>query len=248
MKRLLAVFLILPFISGCGEFSQRVKDLVINTLAIDNEMHLVGTTSLDLGGIVLPNINHEIIHPSLGKLGLLSIHGDNQVSFQLNISVLTPNLNVSDAILPNGKKVPLIGDLPTVVLPVKGTGASFYITLAKGAAVVGFALPFKNFGGELGEELGSFSVIPTFQVKDFKVAGGLFYSENPGESGLGAFIDISDLLDRAFPNTGVEPPVLVEDGDYELDYEQSVYSKDEQKASSNYLIDLNNEGRVLELY
>ncbi len=248
MKRLLAVFLILPFLSGCGEFSQRVKDLVVNTLAIDNDMHLVATTSLDLGGIVLPNIKHDVIHPKLGKLGLLSIHGDNQVSFQLNISVLTPNLNVSDAILPNGKKVPLIGDLPTVVLPVKGTGASFYITLAKGAAVVGFALPFKNFGGELGEDLGSFSVIPTFQVKDFKVSGGLFYGENPGESGLGAFIDISDLLARAFPNTGVQPPILIEDDGLELDYEESIYTKDEEKASGRYLRDLHNEGRVLELY
>ncbi len=247
MRKILFFLLGALLISGCGQQQKRVKDLVIDSLAIDSDMHLLASALLDLGGIQLPEFKEKIIHPQLGEIGTVVLQDDNRISFQINLSTLTPNIVELDVRLPNGKKLPMIGDTPSIVLPVKGTSIKFYIALAQGSAVAGFALPFKEFGGELGDEYGSFSVMPSFKVKGHKVAGGLFYGERAGESGLGAFIDITKLVGLGID--GIPSPILTDDDDYELDdVAGSEFSKDEGKASENYLLDLSNNQVKLEIY
>ncbi len=242
--KFLKVLMILPFLFSCGQQAKRVKDLVIDTIAIDKDMHLLSTATLDLGGISLPNFREDIDHPQLGKVGVVSIHGDNQISFQINLSTLTPSLVDLDVKLPNGKKLPLIGSNPAIVFSVKGTSIKFYVSLAQGAAVAGFAIPFKDFGGQLGEEYGSFSIMPTFEVKGHKIAGGLFYSKTPGESGLGAFIDVTKLVGLGVGE--VPTPIFIGD-EYEVDLSGSEYEKSESKSSDKYLRELSDDERELEI-
>jgi hypothetical protein len=123
-----------------------------------------------------------------------------EISIGLNLSELA-DVDADDALLPNGTSIPIggLGNTPIIGLAVGKTAARAYFALGSGVALLGFAIPIREFDG-IGRSMGKANAFLPFEFGPVRGTGGLFGGPNPGQTGPGLFVDIGPLLENMVQN------------------------------------------------
>jgi hypothetical protein len=139
--------------------------------------------------------NPEDTSQIIGSLSLKEVFPKGaEVTIGLDLTVLA-DLDSDNALLPNGTSIPIggLGDTPIIGIPVADTAAKAYFALGSGVAVLGFAVPIREFD-EIGRRTGRSNLFLPFDFNVIRGTGGMFCSPNPGKTGLGLFVDIGPLI------------------------------------------------------
>ncbi len=186
--------------SGCGK-NQILRDVSAKTQQSEAGHVSVEITSVwDTGNIRVPAVTLPIPdpnHPSItiGSVSLKEVFPSGaEISVGLDLTELA-DVDSDDALLPNGTTIPIggLGDTPVIGLKVGDTAARAYFALGSGVALMGFAIPIREFDG-LGRSMGRSNAFIPFQFGDVRGTGGLFSSPDSGQTGPGLFVDIGPLL------------------------------------------------------
>ena len=163
LKTFIFISLSLVFIS-CGSDKAMVNNIDVET-SIDQsgDVYMILTADLGIGNLQLPTASFPIILPNDGReIGLVSLTGSlsgkNLLSIDLNISEAA-NLEMASVRLPNGALIPLVADNPVLTIPVGRV--EVYLSLVKGAQVLGVSVPIKSFDS-LGRKVGTTALMPIF--------------------------------------------------------------------------------------
>lgn len=188
--------ILFSFVS-CGARKPMVRDLNVSTDYVNGDVHLSLNAQLSIGNARLPSASFPVLHPrSRQAIGMVSLstlaQGGNLLDLNLNLSTIS-TLSATNARLPNGSVLPLIGLNDTIVIPL-GRKVELYLSFGDGLAALGVSIPFKTLDS-IGRRVGHNSLFPVFNIKEVFGAAGLFFSRNPGENGFGFFCDISNVLD-----------------------------------------------------
>lgn len=199
-------------LTGCGKgggLGGMVEDVQVSTIERDGQLYGQLTATLNTGAMMIAGLDVPIVNPKQpGKiLGHVSINsnfcgqsfcGGSVLKVDMNISAIS-NGGPLDHTLPNGAPVP-IGNIEqgaVVALPIGHTGARLYVGMGKNVALVGFALPFKQFDS-IGQYVPGVNLWQPFDLGE-KGRGivGIFTGMQPGQSGLGLFVDLSGVLKKS---------------------------------------------------
>jgi hypothetical protein len=226
-KKLLALrcALIICFLPACGKFNKGVESIDASLNEVNGQQVLSVSTELALGGIGLPLMSAPIYLPGKGVVGDLTMGG----------SLLTLNLSLFDALgvnselvfLPNGGQVPFIAENEAIMLNVGQTAISVYLLVSQNTVVLGVAIPVKQLDG-VGSSIGYSSLFPIFPLNKFQVSAGLFTHANAGENGIGAFFDLSPLMENLW---GGKKMILAEGSSPDISFEQIEQRNSAQKRS-----------------
>ncbi|MCB9095018.1 MAG: hypothetical protein H6621_08130 [Halobacteriovoraceae bacterium] len=237
--------LISTFFVSCGGVKQRITDVQIRQTVENMDAILNLDAKLDLGNIYLPDLEQDIDLPGRGNIGTVKL-GSDFISVKVNLSELVPSLE-TNGVLPNGAGLPLIGNNPVVVIPVrvKNSYIHVYVSLVPGATAIGVTIPFKEL-----DRIDRYSAFfPPFNIKDVQAAAGLYTSETAGESGIGAFFNISNIISNGVLDTEsglIYVPMLGDSSEsYEFDYATRVNSDEEQKSIDSVLYKLHRQKSTL---
>jgi hypothetical protein len=201
--RLMAVIASVPMagaMTACGK-DNLIRSVSGETKILDNGNAVVEVKSVwDTGNVRVPAIDLPIPNPedtsqTIGSLSLKEVFPTGaEVTIGLDLTVLA-DLDSDNALLPNGTSIPIggLGDTPIIGIPVADTAAKAYFALGSGIALLGFAVPFKEFD-EIGRNTGRSNLFLPFDFGSVRGTGGMFCSPNPGKTGLGLFVDIGPLI------------------------------------------------------
>lgn len=209
-KSLFALSLLFIFVS-CGSNKPSVRDIKVDPHYEGADLYLSVSADLSIGNLSLQNISLPIIVPSSGEnIGSVSMvsqmDGANLLDIDLNVSAVA-NVQGQEARLPNGNPLPLIGSNQTIVIPVS-KGAQIYLTLDNGQVAIGTAIPIKTLD-QVGANVGSASLFPSFHIDRAVGSAGLFTSKTAGQNGIGLFVDVSAYLeDVMFMDLGFDPSIM----------------------------------------
>lgn len=188
---------------GCG--NGKVKVTGVDVEVSDVEGDAFAAVDIDIeneGNFRLPAFDLPIIDPKnpgeiYGTLSskVLAGNAGNQVGVSVN---LTKALRVplGDPSLPNGADLPIAGleDAALIRLPVAMSRSEVYIAIGNGVAVVGATLSIKEFD-RLSQYTPGLNIFPYFCF-DFNVcaSAGVYLGEEEGKSGIGLFVDASQVV------------------------------------------------------
>ena len=251
-KALVLGVLTLALVS-CGGSQPMVDNVSISTDQIDGDIYVGLDADLSIGNLSLPNASFPIILPKSGKeIGQLSLmttlEGKNQLSVDVNVSE-TANLDLSSVALPNGSKVPLIGDRPVIAVPI-GKGAQVYISLTQDSAAIGLSVPISSFDA-LGAKVGKTSLMPVFNTNGIVGAAGIFTSSSPGQNGFALVADVSGALGNLVKSNVLEDHssrmVEKQMASDELDFNLEAPTRSQKKVIDRELYRMHRRDQQLEL-
>ncbi len=209
-KMFFALPLLFALVS-CGSNKPTVKDIQVQPRYEGADLYLSVSADLSIGNLTLQNVSLPIIVPNTGEnIGSVSMvsqmDGANLLDIDLNVSAIA-NVQGQEARLPNGNPLPLIGSNQTIVVPV-AKGAEVYLTLNNGQVAIGTAIPIRTLD-QVGANVGSASLFPSFHIDKAVGSAGLFTSKTPGQNGIGLFVDVSAYLDQImFMDLGFDPTIM----------------------------------------
>lgn len=245
-KLLLVSFLLpLVFIS-CGKNGQKiVTDIDVDQRIIQDKVYIDVEAKLDLGNTTLFPGKIPIKVPKKGVIGEVEV-GVDFIKVSVLLSELV-KLQVQDTVLPNGERLPLISTNKVVVLPLDKSGKSYlYISLVGGAKAIGFSLAIKELD-KLGQELKTpTGLFPKVMIKNIAVFAGLYTSPNPGENGLGVFVDLNPLF-KVLAYNGAWFELNQGASNAELDYSDVKTSSKKDRHVKGYLFKLHQKNSVLNI-
>ncbi len=241
--------LLTVFLVSCGGAKNTITDVKVNQTVVDEDIYLHLDATLDLGNILLPNFAGPILIPGRGEVGQVEL-GQDFIAVDVNLSEIIPQLE-TEGELPNGASLPFIKDNPVVTLPIKGSNIEVYISLANGAPALGVSIPIREL-----DRIGVYSAFfPAFRLDKLLVAGGIYSSVNAGESGIGAFFDLSQIIKLKLGNEPQEEKGMFADilaiGDsskYGISTDTERTSRRTQKKIDRVLYKLHQERKTVELY
>lgn len=196
--------------TGCGKnagVASMVEGIEVRTYENAGDLWAELKAQLSTGALILSGLNLPILDPKnpgavYGNLAVNSTFcgsascGGSQLTVQLNVSKITHTSALSP-LLPNGTSIPVGGLESTtiVALPVGNTGARIYVGIGSNVALLGFALPFKEFD-KIGTYVPGINLFQPFGQGTDSVHGvvGLFTGAGAGQNGMALFIDMSGLL------------------------------------------------------
>ena len=207
----------------------------------------LNTGSLDLPSVVFPVMNPQAPGEELGKISLLKmVGGGSKLAIDLNLTRAAQIQGTDESFLPNGSPLPLSLPAGTAVFgfPVAHTGIKAYFALGPHTAVMGAALPIREFL-PLGQKFGILNIFPSFHVGAVSGIAGLFLSPVPEQNGLAVFADLSGAL-SVEAMRGVEqdwsPPGK---NDPRVEFKEPLPSKDIQKKVAHDLDEVGKTSGVL---
>ncbi|OFZ19911.1 MAG: hypothetical protein A2X94_14745 [Bdellovibrionales bacterium GWB1_55_8] len=189
--------------TGCGggNDSNLFKSVGLSSYQENGDLYvevksLLQTGSMQLLSIELPIIDSHDPSKVYGKLAVRqSFNGTAELALALNVSD-TVNLPEFDGKLPNGTAIPVGGldQVPVVGLPIGGSSAKVYIAYGAGVAMIGVAVPLREFDG-MGQSVGNANIFPVFDFgKGVRGLGGIFTGMSPGQSGIALFVDAATAI------------------------------------------------------
>lgn len=210
-SRISVFVLAILFLASCGKTPSLnfVKNVELKTYQKDNQAYGQVKTNLDTGSIQLPGLSLPIVDPrapqiTYGNLGIvLNLNGSTDIVIDVNLSAVA-QLPGGPVSLPNGTALPVGGlnGADVIELPVDRTGAKVYVAFGAGVALVGTAVPIREFNG-IGSYVGGANLFTAFQVGgNVRGIAGVFTGRNEGQNGIGFFVDASKLLQ---PQQPVQP-------------------------------------------
>lgn len=245
MMRIGILALLPMFLVSCGGSKGKITDVRVDQSVVGSDSYLHLSATLDLGNIYLPSFKSEIMLPGRGPIGEVEL-GADFVDIALNLSEVVPQLETG-GLLPNGAKLPLIKDNPVVVLPLGRSNIKVFVSLVHGATALGISIPVKEL-----DEIGRYSAFfPPFQVKTMTVAAGVYSSDSPGLSGIGAFFDLTKVLGMGVTDSSSGSDYLYvpmgANESYELGIQTEVTNSKTQRKIDKVLYRLHRKKKVIEL-
>lgn len=230
-------------LSSCGKFTKVVSHVQVEQTLDNGEAFISLEADLDLGNMSLPiDFKRKIELPGKGVVGELQLKSD-KILIDINVTALAPNMN-TQAELPNGAELPLIGLNPVVVLPVRGTQIEVYLSLVNGASAVGVSIPIKEL-----DKIGRYSAFfPRFKLGQVLLSAGIYSNDFPGESGMGAFFDITKVLQGIVEDSSSGQSyeyVTFAEGHHSFDYDTEENSKTTQRKIDKVIHKLHRKRKVL---
>jgi hypothetical protein len=215
LGRFFALIAMAAVMTGCGN-NFKVSEVKVATQDMGGDAYASVQANVRTGRMRLPSFELPILDPKnpqeiYGRLRSQQIAGlqGSQITIALNLSksIKAP---FAEPVLPNGDPLPIGGleDAAVVALPVAQTRAKIYVALGEGIAVIGTALPIKEFDSFTGYVPG-LNLFPVFCFeRGICASAGAFVGEREGESGLGLFVDAGAALYRDAREKGVELSTL----------------------------------------
>lgn len=200
MKKALSGFIttvMLVFLVSCGGSGSNVLNgIQVSTSQTGNDTYLSFAANLNLGAMSFASISLPIIHPRgqtpIGSLELTAgLAGQSQIKINVNMSAVA-DINVSQAVLPNGNMIPLIANNPTIAIKIGG-GARVYLTLGQGVTAIGVAVPISAFD-QIGQTLPGLNFFPIIQQGNVVATAGIFTGAQAGQNGIAVVADVSKLV------------------------------------------------------
>lgn len=189
--------------TGCGK-NELLKSASGKTSTFDNgNLGVTLTTVWDTGDVSVPAVQFPIPNPNdtSQKIGSLALKPVFPTGAEVEIAIdftSIADIDADDALLPNGTSIPIggLGDTPVVGIPIADTKAKAYFALGSGIAVLGFAVPIREFD-EIGRNTGQSNLFLPFEFFNVRGTGGLFAGPRTMQTGLGLFADIGKLIQEA---------------------------------------------------
>ena len=200
MKKTLSgiiTIVMLMFVVSCGGSGSNVLNgIQVSTSQVGNDTMMSFSANINLGAMSFASISLPILHPRgqtpIGSLELTSgLAGQSQIKINVNMSAVA-DINVSQAVLPNGNMIPLIANNPTIAIKIGG-GARVYLTLGQGVTAIGVAVPISAFDS-IGQSLPGLNFFPIVQQGDVVATAGVFTGLQPGQNGIAVVADVSKLV------------------------------------------------------
>ena len=183
---------------GSGNFTKVLNSIEVSTVEDQStqEVQLSFTTDLNLGNMSFPAISLPIMHPKkaypIGQLDLVpALNNKNQLKVSFNVTQLA-DLQVSQAVLPNGNPIPMIASNQVISVNIGSNGKLYFAATSTGV-VVGLALPIKSFDG-IGRALPGINFFPVNSYGKINATAGLFTSAEAGKNGLAIVADFSKAI------------------------------------------------------
>lgn len=206
MKMLKHYLLLIPmsliFVScgGSSALNSIVNAVNINQIEEDGKITLDAEFQINAPGITLPSITYPVVvrGEQKGTVSLISNGpGQNAVRVSANITDLINLPEFADPNLPDGEQIPVIGigNANVIAIPLGDGGNTLYLATGNDVAMVGVAVIIKQLDA-LGRTILGVNTFVPFQGNGFAGTAGFFTSVNPGESGIGIFLDVKGILDR----------------------------------------------------
>ena len=183
---------------------QVVKDMQLSAHQDKQDIILELKTMLSMGNTQTAALDLTIADPyhpdeMYGRLGLRQVLAPgsamtSELDLEINFTKLT-GLNVLAGPLPNGTPIPVYtGQNPVLGIPVGGDGIRIYGSYGPGTAMIGIAVPIREFNAA-GSYVGGLNVFPMFEFGGgVRGVAGFFAGNQPNQSGLALFVDASAAL------------------------------------------------------
>lgn len=195
-------------VGGCGKNSKfdMVKDVAVKSLLQDGQAYGQVKVGLDTGNILLPAFQLPIFDPRnpkvvFGSVGMRPrLDGKTELEVDLNLTELA-QIPGSGALLPNGTSLPIGGlDNLRVLDIVITNGIHIYAAIdfnmaatENAIAMIGVAIPFREMDS-VGNYVGGADLFAGFNFGPVKGVAGIFASNQSNKTGIGLFLDASELL------------------------------------------------------
>lgn len=197
--------------SGVSPSSGIVNDISIKTYTVGSDQWMQMSTILNTNGFQMASVNVPITNPNDHSItyGNVSVNASLCSTKPCKYTAdLTVALNVTqaslshtlDPYLPNGTAVPIGGIDPALIvsLPIATTSVSnsriyFAFDRVSGVGMLGAALTFAAFD-PLGNYVPGLNYFQPFQINNVSLSAGIFAGAATNTTGIGLFVDISNLL------------------------------------------------------
>lgn len=240
------------FMISCGQVPTNIlRKIDVQTSEQQEGTVVIFTAKLNLGAMSLAYLDLPIFHPktkiSIGSIRVFSgITGENGIQLNLNLASVS-DLSSSIPLLPNGHRVPLLGENEVIVLDV-GQNGHVYLLLGATVKAIGFALPIHAFDS-IGQVLPGLNLFPILPIGDVIGTAGLFTSAFAGENGIAVVADVTSAFQE---QNVVNKNILraqrdVEFDGVELDYDSFSVSKKQKRKIDLQLYRLHQKKAVLEV-
>lgn len=248
MRRIISGFVtvvMLSFLVSCGGSGSNVlTGIQVSTSQNGNDTMMSFAANINLGAMSFASISLPIIHPRgqtpIGSLELTSgLAGQSQIKINVNMSAVA-DINVSQAVLPNGNLIPLIANNPTIAIKIGG-GARVYLTLGQGVTAIGVAVPISAFDN-IGQSLPGLNFFPIVQQGDVVATAGVFTGLQPGQSGIAVVADVSKLVNfgSLMPSSQLMAKSMsAQEESIKLDYRSQKPSAARENQLKSFLANLN---------
>jgi hypothetical protein len=209
-KRTMLTLSTLVLVSGmtaCGKTgtNQYVKAIYVETDVQDNDNWVSLNSTLNVANLSFPSLRLPIVDPRdpsdlYGTFEISPIMGstDNALKVALNLSKVSGLPGAGMPTLPNGNSLPMRAPfgVDLIELDIQQINSKIYVALGQGVAVLGVAVAIKEFD-ILNRYLPGANIFMGFNIQGVVGNAGIFTGEQSGTSGIGLFVDFSNLLPKA---------------------------------------------------
>jgi hypothetical protein len=187
---------------SCAKINNVVLDANLKSYVIEEDMWVDADATVNLGKLSLGAIDLPIVNPRNKErvFGQIVIKPrldstTSDISLKVNISEIAMLPATDLATLPNGAELPVAGidGQKIVELEIDQIRSKVYIGISENMAILGFAVVIKQLDRLDGAVQNLFF---RFNVKEVVGVVGLFASKEEKQSGLGFFVDLSDIISR----------------------------------------------------
>ena len=189
-------------LSACGKnASQIIQGVAVQTYEREKSHWAEVQTSIDFGSMTPPTFEFPISLPGdeghpIGTLGMAATAiGKGKVTVAVDLDRAL-RMQPKGASLPNGSAVPVMSmDLNRIIsFTVTKIKAQVYVGFDGQQAVIGVAIPIKEFDGLAGGLGGANLFLPFDFGNDIRGVGGVFTSKNAGGNGIAVFVDGAQIF------------------------------------------------------
>jgi hypothetical protein len=233
-QRLASSLLLLLLLSlfSCGKQNQLVSQVEVSLSEIDTKVFLSFKAQLNTAGMQAPSVFLPIYHPQnqtyLGEFSLTPmLKSTAQINIDLDLVALA-GVSTKISRLPNGARLPLIGDNQVIELNLgNNSQVKLYFSLNPSAEVIGASVAIANFDS-IGSRVGTTAIFPVFNVSNVVSSAGIFTSNIKGKNGLAVFTDLSQIISnsvRSKLNSGNKTRSIAQ-----INYQEQSASQSKQKV------------------
>lgn len=203
IQLVLSLVIVLTMVA-CGNSAGKnsiVQGVNVNQNVVDGDLFLDLEFDLAANGIALPTVSFPIMRngSQKGEVSLIGgFEGQNQVVISMNLSEVINIPSAADARLPDGEPLPIAGisGSQVIAIPLGGGNKNLlYIAINQTTVLVGGSFTLKQLDG-LGRSTAGINLFVPFRGNNVAGTAGFYTSVEPGKSGIGLFIDITNAIDK----------------------------------------------------
>jgi hypothetical protein len=197
----LALCLLLMFVVSCGKQTKMLSQVEVKLSEIDQSIFLTFKAQINTAGMQAPSVFLPIYHPQsqifIGEFSLTpTVKATAQMNIDLDLTAVS-TLSTKLSRLPNGARLPLIGDNQVLELSLGNNAqVKLYLSFNHSAEVLGASVAIANFDN-IGARVGTTAIFPVFNVSNVMSSAGIYTSPVNGRNGLAVFTDLSQIINNS---------------------------------------------------